>query len=489
MAADGGTLPPLNLTLHEQQSNAFLSAATEILYGGAAGGGKSHLLRIMAIALASDVPGIQIYLFRRLSDDLYKNHMTGPGGFFALLAPFIDSKLVRYNVNKNCLEFWNNARIWLCHCQYEKDVLKYQGSDIHVLLMDELTHFTSTIYRFLRSRVRLGGLKVPEKLKGRLPLVLAGSNPGGVGHNWVKSGWISRHKPMEIWRAPTSEGGMLRQFIPALLSDNPTMSENDPDYADRLEGLGNPTLVQAMREGDWDIVSGGALDDVWSPRIILPRFKLPYSWSLNRSYDWGSSKPFSVLWWAEADGSQATIPHPKQDYKFSPPPGSLILFHEWYGGDPKKPNAGLKMPAKAIAQGIRAREQMLMAEGWAPNPIEGGPADSAIFSGIPGQDTIAQEMEDCGVFWTPANKSPGTRKIGLDLFRARLLEAGKDHPENRGLWIMDHCVEAITHWPVLPRDPSNEDDVDSGAEDHDYDAARYRILEVNSEADAEDLPY
>jgi len=487
--ADGGGLPPIDLTLHERQSDAFLSEATEILYGGAAGGGKSHLMRVLAIAIACDVPGVQIYLFRRLSDDLFKNHMAGPTGFLAILAAWIDLKKVRYNVNKNCLEFWNGARIWLCHCQYEKDVYKYQGADIHVLLVDELTHFTPTIYRYLRSRVRLGGLKVPEKWRKRLPMILAGSNPGGIGHNWVKASWISPKPPMEIWRAPKEEGGMLRQFIPAYLEDNPTMLETDPDYEDRLAGLGNAILVEAMRRGNWDIVSGGALDDVWSPRVIVPRFKIPLGWELNRSFDWGSSKPFSVLWWAESDGSPATVPHPKRDYVFSPPPGSLVLVHEWYGGVANKPNVGLKMVAKEIARGIRAREQLLMAEGWVPSPFEAGPADTAIFSGTPGQPTIAEDMEEEFVVWTPANKNPGSRRNGLDLMRARLKEASKERPEDRGLWVMDHCRNVIAHWPVLPRDPNNEEDVDSDAEDHDYDAGRYRVLETNSQAYAENLPY
>jgi len=96
----------IDLDLHPRQTEAFLSPANEILFGGAAGGGKSHLLRAVAIMLCVEVPGIQVYLFRRLSDDLYKNHMVGPRGFLALLGNWIADKYVRYNGSKNYLEFW-----------------------------------------------------------------------------------------------------------------------------------------------------------------------------------------------------------------------------------------------------------------------------------------------------------------------------------------------------------------------------------------------
>lgn len=484
--ADGGA-GAVDLRLHERQTEAFLSPATEILYGGAAGGGKSHLMRVLAIMLCVEVPGLQVYLFRRISDDLYKNHMEGPGGFLALLSPWLSNGFVKFNGGKNYIEFWTGAKIWLSHCQYEKDVAKYQGPEIHVLLIDELTHFTESIYRYLRGRVRLGGLQVPEKYRNKLPMILAGSNPGGVGHNWVKSAFIDAAPPMSVWRTPKSEGAMLRQYVPAKLSDNPTMEDNDPEYADRLQGLGNPALVKAMLDGDWNIVSGGALDDVWSPRIIVPRFRVPPSWSVDRSFDWGSSKPFSVLWFAEADGTEAELPDGR---RFAPPRGSLVLTHEWYGARDGRPNEGLKMPPAEIAAGILARERELVSAGWVCATPKPGPADNAIRDVThPGTPSIASEMESAGVYWEASDKSGGSRRIGLDLIRARLAEAGKDHPEKPALYVMDHCRHALAHWPVLPRDPIKTDDVDTDAEDHDYDALRYRVLAVSREVRIEPLRF
>ncbi len=292
--------------LHPKQRVAYTSTATELLFGGAAGPGKSHLLRVAAIKWCLDIPGLQVYLFRRTHPDLMKNHMEGPGGFPVLMADFIARKQARINYGEGYIAFNNRSKIFLCHCQYEQDVYKYKGAEIHVLMPDELTSFTETIYRFLRGRVRLGSLKVPEKYKGQFPRVVAGSNPGDVGHNWVKQAFVDNGPPFEIIHMPRTEGGMRRQFIPGRLEDNPTLTDNDPDYEQRLEGLGDAALVRAMREGDWDIVAGGMFDDLWKrPVHTIESFEIPRSWSIDRAFDWGSSKPFSVGWWATSDGTTA----------------------------------------------------------------------------------------------------------------------------------------------------------------------------------------
>lgn len=427
-----------------------------------------------AIAWCTIIPGLQVYLFRRTFPDLWKNHMTGSGSFPELLAPWVKSREVRIIEGKNKIKFANGSQIHLCHCQYASDVIDYQGAEIHVLMIDELTQWTEDMYRYLRGRVRLGGLKVPDAMKGRFPRVLAGANPGGIGHNWVRSSFIKIGPPLSLNQMPDDQAGMLRQYIPARLEDNPTLTENDPDYVKRLSGLGSKELVQAMREGNWDIVAGGALDDVWGDgrRIIVPRFKLPASWRIDRSYDWGQSKPFSVLWFGMADGSEAKL---ENGNKFAPVRGSLIVAHEWYGA--KGPNEGLMMQDSQIAKGIISREDDLMRAGWFPYRPKPGPADNMIDNvrmvGVP---TIADEMKREGVVWEPSDKAPGTRKIGLALIRSRLQESQKDQPEAPCLYVMEHNAQALDHWPVLPRDKNDPDDVDTEAEDHDYDALRYRTL-------------
>ena len=460
--------------LHAKQGYAYQTQADEVLFGGAAGGGKSHLMRVTAIHGCVGVAGLQVYLFRRISDDLYKNHMEGAGGFFAMLKDAFATGRAKYNDSKRYISFWNGSKIWLCHCQYDKDRFKYQGAEIHMLLIDELTHFSDKIYRYLRARTRVGELSIPEEYTRPLPYIMCGTNPGGIGHNWVKRTFVNSAPPYKIHRAVKTEGGKRRQFIAALLTDNPSMAANDPNYADTLSGLGDPALVKAMLDGDWNIVAGGALDDVWSAHCIKPRFKIPYSWRIDRSFDWGSTHPFSVGWWAETDGTEAKLPDGKT---FCPPKGSLIRIAEWYGCKEVGTNEGLKLSPTEIAQGVLDIEKDLKAGKWIEAPVRPGPADNQI-SDVRESDTptIEKRMADKGVRWTKSDKAPGSRKNGLDLMRTRLKESAKDHPEDPALYFMNHCTAAISTLPVLPRDEKKPDDVDTTSEDHAYDEIRYRVL-------------
>lgn len=261
---------------------------------------------------------------------------------------------------------------------------------------------------------------------------------------------------------------MLRCFVPARLSDNPTMLLYDPDYADRLSALGDPALVKAMLEGDWDIVSGGALDDVWKPeRQIVQAFNVPANWQVDRSFDWGSSAPFSVGWWAVSNGEEVRL----ADGTFrSFPPGSLFRIAEWYGWN-GKPNEGCKMTAGQVAQGILEREQRHSSlKGLRVRP---GPADSAIFASDGGH-CIADDMARQGVRWTAANKGAGSRVSGLEKVRAMLRASGEAHPEQAGLYAFSHCLHYVRTLPVLPRSTTNPEDVDTNAEDHVFDEVRYR---------------
>lgn len=465
-------MQPLDLRLHARQTEAFITKATEVLYGGAAGGGKSHLMRVAAIVWCAEIASLQVYLFRRLSDDLFKNHMAGSGSFLELLGPWMVAGLVKYNGSKNYLEFWNGSRIWLCHCQHEKDRLKYQGAEIHVLMIDELTHFTEVIYRFLRGRCRLGGLKIPAKYAGMFPRVLAGSNPGGIGHTFARRMFVKIAAPMTIVQQPSSEGGMTRQFIPARLEDNPTLTENDPDYVTRLSGLGSPALVKAMRDGDWDIVAGGALDDVWDQRLVLPQFRVPSRWRTDRTLDWGSAKPFSVGWWAEANGEEAVLPN---GHLFCPPAGTLIRFYEWYGSREVGSNEGLKLGSIAVAQGIKEREASMRHRQIIAGEVFPGPADNAIGKVEDGDSkSVKDNMADEGVHWTESDKSPGSRINGLQLLRDRMTASAKG--EGPGIFFTENCVAATSTLPILSRDPHNPEDVNSAEEDHAYDEIRYKVL-------------
>ena len=474
----------LNLKLHYQQSKVFQTNANEILYGGAAGGGKSHLMRVVAIMLGAKIENLQVYLFRRLSDDLHKNHMEGPGGFFALLSSLIDTKFVKYDGQKHVLKFWNGSKIWLCHCQYLKDLNKYQGTEIHVLLMDELTHFLEPMYKFLRGRCRVAGLKIPGgidpdlgiNLKQKLPLIITGSNPGNIGHMWVKREFVDIAPPMQLIRMPKTEGGKLRQFVPAKLEDNPTLMENDPEYENSLLALGDPILVRAMRYGDWDIVAGGVIDDLWRrDKHTVPMFAIPWNWPMFRSFDWGSAKPFSVGWWAVANGEEVYYYKDGDIHKFCPYRGSLVRFYEWYGTRLVGSNAGIRLTSDRVARGILAREKMLKTNGIVKSIIRPGPADSSIYDVNDDEsDSIANKMKREKVTWVKADKRKGSRLNGLELFRGRLRNTLEG--EGPGIYFTENCNYSIATLPPLKRDDKNIEDVDTEAEDHIYDEVRYTCL-------------
>lgn len=463
----------MRLELQPKQTRAFLARSTETLYGGAAGGGKSHLMRVAAIAWCMDIPGLQVYIFRRTHPDLWKNHMEGPSGFPVLLAELTKSGHVRINFSDGKIVFWNGSTILLCHCQYEKDVYNYQGAEIHVLMIDELTQWPATMYKYLRGRVRMVGINLPEKYKGLFPRVLCGANPGGIGHNWVKAAWIEKGPGMH--QMGREDGGMVREYIPARLEDNPKLVEADPTYEQRLEGLGNAALVRAMRRGDWDIVAGGALDDLWDREVhVLRPFKIPASWRIDRSFDWGGSKPFSVGWWAESDGTTVTL---DSGARKSWPRGTLFRIGEWYGWN-GQPNEGAKLSDDEIGKGMREREAAIRA--WhGISTIQAGPADGSIFDADPGKDSIIKGIErgygKTGLF-IAADKTPGSRKNRLSVLRRMLKASLAERMEEPGFFVFDTCTDGFLRTvPVLPRDERNPDDVDTDAEDHAYDDTGYRV--------------
>ena len=476
--------PTFDVEFTAKQTKALQSPATEILYGGAAGGGKSYFMRALAIILCGLIPGLNVYLFRRIYDDLIKNHMEGPGGFPVMLSSLIESGHVQIVADE--IRFWNGSRIFLCHCAEDKHRFKYQGAEIHVLLIDELTMFTEVIYRFLRGRMRAPGRTIPQwaieffrdkfgvELSAKIPLALCGSNPGNIGHQWVKAGWLDGAKEFEVRRMSRSEGGMLRQYIPARLEDNPHVDADE--YGGKLEGLGSRELVKAMLHGDWNIVAGAYFDNIREDKHKLPGFVPPKHWTRFRSMDWGSAKPFSVGWWVVAEAEWVKFRDGKERML---PKGALIRYREWYGvkktedGVPK-PDTGLRLSAEAVGRGIKEREageaideSMSVADPsmWKE---DGGPSN-------------AERMLRCDPKRPNENVGPrfraadNTRIPGWQQFYARLdWETMEDQAP--AMFVTEDCLDWWRTVPALMHDEAKREDIDTRMEDHAGDDTRYACM-------------
>lgn len=452
--------PKINLKLHRRQSIAFSSGATEQLYGGAAGGGKSHLMRVLAIAYCIAVPGLQVYLFRRVSSDLQKNHMEGPSSFPKILADWVNSG--HCEITKHYISFSNGSKIHLCHCKDPAHVFKYNGAEIHLLLIDEVTFFTFEMYTFLRGRVRLAGLNVPPSFKERLPKIVCSGNPIGPGMGWVKQMFIDPKPANEIWRTSKDEGYMLRQYIPARIEDNPTLEIDDPNYRYKLRGMYSQEVAKALENGDWNVSIGSYFKTFGNQHIIKPFF-VPEHWLKFTSFDWGYSKPFSFGWYTVADGTPTTDAW-GQERTFTP--GCLIKYREWYGiatrpdGSPI-PDVGAEIDNIDIIRGIKAREPV-------NEKISYRLSDSLVFQAR-GGPKISELFEEHGII---LQRGDDSRVSGWTQVRDRL----NGFDGNPMLLITDNCRHTIRTGSILQTDDKNPNDVDTRCEDHAWDELRLAAM-------------
>lgn len=369
------------------------------------------------------------------------------------------------------------------------DYWLYHGQEFPFIGWNELPKYpTPVLYDAIGSCNRSGftptdhfartGVLLPS-----IPLrTFSTGNPYGPGHTWVKKRFIDVAEPGKIVRTTTlvfNPRTQQREYVTttqvALFGSWRENEYLDPQYVAGLERMTDKDKQAAWRDGNWNILSGGAyaVGDLWGQHLIKPRFRVPAGCRVYRTLDWGSTHPFSVGWWLKTSGEDIEMP---DGSIWCPAANSLVRINEWYGSEEIGTDIGLRMSGTAVARGIVAREQAMLAEGWISEPVWAGPADNSIYgTDDVGKASTAALMEAEGITWTRSNKSQGSRKLGLELIRARLENSRNN--DGPGLYYTDNCRAALALNPTLPRDEEKPDEVDTECEDHLHDEERYMVLD------------
>ena len=274
----------INLTLTKKQKRFIDATESEVLFGGAAGGGKSYGQVVDALIYALRYPGSKQLILRRTFAELDKSLIRAAMALYP-------REIYSFNSSSHVGRFKNGSLIDFGYCAAEIDVYQYQSAEYDVIRFDELTHFTETQYIYLISRVR-GANDFPKQIK-------SSTNPGGIGHGWVKARFVD---PSPSGVGFIGEDGLGRIFIPALLSDNSYLCKSDPGYEARLLALPDRER-KALLYGDWDIFEGQYFTEFDRSRHVIDPFEIPKHWRKYRTIDYGLDRT-ACLWIATApDGN------------------------------------------------------------------------------------------------------------------------------------------------------------------------------------------
>lgn len=421
----------------------------EVLYGGAAGGGKSDALVAEALRQVH-IPHYKGIIFRKtfpqLRELILKSQRIYPNAFPGAV----------YNSTEHVWKFPSGARIYFGSMPNRDSYINYQGLSFAFIGFDELTHFTREEYEYLISRNRADG-------EGVRVYIRATANPGGIGHGWVKERFISPappNTPIRFKSEVRMPDGKIKEversriFIPSSVFDNGELLKNDPNYLANLASLPE-AQKNALLYGDWDTFSGQVFTE-WknhpenadrrNTHVIKP-FPIPRHWKRYRSFDYGYSRPFAVQWWAVDEESRA------------------YLYRQFYGCT-SEPNTGLKMEPSAIAKAIKEIED----EQEAGQQII-GIADPAIWDESRGSaGTIITLFNEQGIYF---EKGDHKRLPGKMQVHNRMAFDSDGYPM---MYVFDTCREFIRTIPNLVYDETKVEDIDTDGEDHDYDAMRYFFM-------------
>jgi phage terminase large subunit len=396
------------------------------LYGGAAGGGKSFALLWEAILQCLLFAGANVLLLRREFTRL-------ESGLIDHFIKYIPRRLYdSYNSSKHIVTFGNGSKLQFGHCQHEKDVRNYQGAEYLFIGFDELTEFSYPMWDFLKTRNRC-------PIPGSFPCMAGATNPGGVGHAWVKALWIERHSP------PGVEGYLYNgdeySFTPAKIWDNPIYAK-DESYLSSLQSVA-PELRAAMLDGSWDLFAGQYFD-IFDPaenvmsaadamRVIQPW------WTRWISIDWGFKHHCAIHWHARGKVNEQDVTITYRE----------LLINETSEG--------------AIAEEISTRTDGEKIRSVFLSPDAFAERTSA--------NTIAHKIGDVlGRYGIPSPDRADDDRVGGWRLMYRELQS-------RRWFLSSDCPEAIKALPLLIHDDKHVEDVKKTEEIYDdvADGLRYGL--------------
>ena len=417
-----------------KQIEFFKAKAKHIGYGGARGGGKSWAGRRKAVMLCMNYDRLNGVLLRRTMPELRNNHIIPLRRELHGYA--------KYNQDERAFLFPNGSRLLLGYCDNEGDLLQYQGQEFDFIIYEEATHFPEEWITFINTALRTTRTDFE-------PRVYYTTNPGGVGHEYIKRIFIDR-------QYKETEKPEDYVFIQASVYDNKVLMDANPDYIDMLKALPEHKR-KAHLDGCWDVYEGQVFEefrndnthyeDRYWTHVIKP-FSPPKEWKIWRSFDFGYSKPFSCAWWAV-------------DYD-----GRIYRILELYGCVKNEADVGVRWSPDEIFKEIARIES---EHEWLRDKRINGVADPAIWDKSHGV-SIAETAEKYGVYF---DKGDHKRIAGWMQVHYRMQFDENGIPM---MYIFSNCKAFIRTIPTLMYDDHKPEDIDTKLEDHVADETRYLCM-------------